>query len=157
MKDLLRTLLEKAINECYKKDRYLIDKGMEQASVARIFYYMQRAIEFEDDFDVLREYHLDCEYYKHGEDKKITESHPKGSRPDVILHKRGTDDDNLLIIEFKSYSNNDCIDDYIKLKEFTSVSEVYRYSLGIFAKLNRRETEYVYFQNGKEVEKTELK
>lgn len=157
MKELLLTLLEKAINECYEKDKYLIDLGMEQASVARIFYYMQSLIENKNEFAHLRKYHVDCEYYKHDKYKKTTPRHKNGVRPDVILHKREVDNDNLLIIEFKSNSNNDCRNDYEKLEDFTIRSGEYHYELGVFVKLNKREAKYVYFQEGKEVEKTELK
>lgn len=157
MKELLLTLLEEAINECYIKDKYLIDLEMEQASVARIFYYMQSLIENKNEFADLRKYNVDCEYYKHGKYKKSTPIYKNGVRPDVVLHKRGVDNDNLLIIEFKSNSNNDHISDYKKLKEFTNDDGGYHYYLGIFVKLNEGKAEYVYFQDGKQVKKTELK
>ena len=58
--ELLITLLQEAVERCYANDKTLIDRSMEQASVARIFYYIQRAIDTDDRFEQFREYNLDC-------------------------------------------------------------------------------------------------
>lgn len=164
MKELLLTLLEEAINECYEKDKCLIDLGMEQASVARIFYYMQNLIETDSRFKRLRCHDLDNEYNKKRDVRKDTMRRKNGTRPDIILHKRNSSRHNLLVVEFKSCtgkmkkdSNGKKYIDYIKLEDFTMRGKGYQYRLGVFVKLNKREAKYVYFQEGKEVEKTELK
>jgi len=46
---LLLTLLEEAVDRCYRDDFSLIEKSMEQASVARIYYYMQEALKSDKD------------------------------------------------------------------------------------------------------------
>lgn len=163
MKDLLLILLEEAINKCYEKDKSLIDLGMEQASVARIFYYMQNLIATDDRFKGFQSYHLDNEYNKRKDARKDTLRRKFGTRPDLILHERGKQENNLLIVEFKSCKgtmkkvSKDKYIDYIKLEDFTNERGDYGYQLGVFVKLNKGEAKYVYFQNGKEVEKTELK
>ena len=58
--ELLLSLLKKSVKECYKNDLSLIERSMEQASVARIYYYMQNAINTEDEFSELKQYKLDC-------------------------------------------------------------------------------------------------
>ena len=62
--ELLITLVKEAVKKCYTDDKTLIERNMEQASVARIFYYMQRKIDTNIKFKQLREYNLDCEYNK---------------------------------------------------------------------------------------------
>lgn len=41
---LAKELLQRAVKKCYRKDKVLIKNDLEQASVARIFYYMQEII-----------------------------------------------------------------------------------------------------------------
>lgn len=168
-KDLLITLLEEAVNKCYENDKTLIDRSMEQASVARIFYYMQRTIDTDNRFEQFREYSLDCEYNKNKQHIKETPRCFKGTRPDMILHKRwqGEDDrfcqDNMLIVEFKPrkttmkrYEQTKQYIDFIKLEDFTK-SEVYHYFLGVFVKLNKNGAQYTFFQNGQETAKEALR
>ena len=165
--DLLIELLKKSVDKCYADDKTLIDRSMEQASVARIFYYMQRSIDTEDRFECFREYSLDCEYNKNGEHIKKTPRCPKGTRPDLILHKRWNTDelytmDNLLVVEFKprkanykKFENTGKYIDIIKLEDFTDM-ECYNYFLGVFVKLNKNTAQYTYFQNGQETAREDL-
>ena len=103
---LLKELLQKAVQECYEKDMSLVERGMEQASVARIIYYMQTLINADDRYECLREYIVDCEYYKNNDDLKRTLRCPKGTKPDLLLHKRENNTGNLMVVEFKSRKNN---------------------------------------------------
>lgn len=159
---LLITLLKEAVNECYERDKCLIDRSMEQASVARIFYYIQRAIDTDDRFAQFREYNLDCEYNKNMNDPKRLCENERGKRPDVILHKRLSNDGNLLILEFKNsiqnnQQNNLINDDYEKLKRFTASNSIYKYFLGVSVKLNNDQAQYKFFQNGQEKNESELR
>ena len=153
---LAKELLEKAIKKCYKKDKYLIEKNMEQASVARIFYYMQEIINKEKKFKEFRQLNLDNEFNKLGNNVKSTNCFYT-SRPDIILHTRGKKINNIIIIEFKSQEGQEQIypdgntRDYIKLKDFTCNNGEYAYKLGVFVKLNYCAPEYKYFQYGHEV------
>ena len=146
---LLIDLLKESVNECYEKDYLLIEQSMEQASVARIFYYMQTLINSDERFSCLRDYNLDCEYNKNGQHIKATPRCKNGTRPDMILHKRGTNNHNLLVVEFKAEKglrrtgNNDLI----KLEDFTS-PYIYNYQLGVFVKLLKDKPGYCFFKNG---------
>jgi hypothetical protein len=122
---LLKNLLEESVQKCYDNDKTLIDRGMEQASVARIYYYMQNAINTDDRFLDIRDYNLDSEYNKNGKLIKDTPQCENGTRPDIILHKRYTGDgnqhnknDNLLVLEFKSFRKQefDILDKKTKIK-----------------------------------------
>jgi len=160
-KELLLTLLKEAVDKCYEKDSSLIDRSMERASVARIYYYLQRALEQDGRFD---SYYLDGEYNKNKKGIKSTLRCPNGTMPDIILHKRSSyrdsgykKGDNLLVIEFKSATGKSKkLDgksvDFIKLEDFTDDDGDYRYFLGVFVKLGKRIPEYKLFQNGRERE-----
>lgn len=140
-------MLKEAVKECYEKDYLLIEQSMEQASVARIFYYMQNLINTDESFACLRKNNLDCEYNKNGQNIKATPRRKNGTRPDMILHKRGTNNHNLLVVEFKAEKglrrtgNNDLI----KLEDFIS-PYIYNYQLGILVKLLKDKPDYSFFR-----------
>lgn len=154
--ELLLSLLKKAVKKCYEKDSPLIERSMEQASVARIYYYMQNAINTEDEFSELKQYNLDCEYNKNGQHIKTTPRCPKGTRPDIILHKRNCNDANLIVIEFKprnaTYRKKDGqYIDTIKLEDFTS-GAIYNYQIGVLVKLHKKEPKYEFFKHGQKID-----
>lgn len=152
MKVLYR-ILNLSIEQFYCHDKVLIELGMEQACVARIFYYMQRLIDLNDEFKIFSKYNLDCEYYKFEEEKKRIPRLNNGIRPDIILHKRKVKD-NLLVIEFKTYKNsiseNATRMDFTKLLDLTRLDGVYAYKLGVYIELKNefREISYIFFYNG---------
>lgn len=85
---------------------------------------------------------VDCEYNRHGNDIKMLRYYHSGLTkvanleartvfPDIVVHKRGNDKDNLLIIEIKkSDSGQNYRPDLEKLKAFTG--DQFRYKVGIF-------------------------
>ncbi len=159
---LLFTLLDESVRKCYKEDKILIERSMEQASVARIFYYMQVAIICDEKFANFRVYNLDSEYNKNGEEIKETPRCQNGTRPDIILHKRNQHD-NLLVAEFKSYKGSfkklkgtDKKIDFVKLEDFTEQC-TYNYKLGVSVKLNKKSIKYIFFKNGKEEQTLTIK
>ena len=56
--------------------------------------------------DVDPDLSLDCEYNRNGWLNKVLPSFPRGVIPDVIIHKRGSNDKNVLAMEFKTYWND---------------------------------------------------
>jgi len=142
---LIKKLFEKSVSSLYTNDSTLIELKMEQASQARIFYYMQRDIDNLNEYKILREYDLDCEYNHLGYGKKTTLRKPKGSRPDIILHKRKRKD-NLLVIEIKI--NKSAENDIIKLEDYTNQDGDYCYLLGILLIIKKQKPEFIYFVNG---------
>lgn len=48
---------------------------------------------------------VDIDYNRHGLDKKLDHT-GRLFRPDVIVHRRGSDDENLLVVEWKKRSPN---------------------------------------------------
>lgn len=82
--------------------------------------------------------------------------------PDIIIHRRGTNDENLCIIEVKKNTSSVSPKyDRLKLKAYTSNIEneipanMLYYQLGVFIFLdipNAVQNELLYFKNGSEVE-----
>lgn len=152
---ILVNLLEESVEKCYQKDKSLIDRGgMEQACVARIFYYMQDLIYNDSMYTFLRDYNLDCEYNKNMQTSKTLPRCPKGTRPDLILHRREDrpERDNLLVVEFKARTSKMTSKDRIKLEDFTHPDRGYAYKLGVFVKLNKKGALYIFYQNGIEIQ-----
>ena len=161
--ELLLTLLQKSVEKCYMNDLPLIERSMEQSCVARIFYYMQKTLEEDKHFVSLSSCNLDSEYNKNYAQIKKTLRRPKGTRPDIVLHKRCANDSNMLVVEFKSRRGRNKIDpftgqniDFIKLEDFTDPG-IYHYFLGVHVKLQKQGARYTYFQNGEETPREKLR
>lgn len=151
---ILINLLKEAVEKCYRSDKNLIDRGgMEQACVARIFYYMQDLIYHDSRYVFFKNYNLDCEYNKNMQEQKVLSRCPKGTRPDLILHRRENHPrrDNQLIVEFKARTSSMTEKDRIKLEDFTHLDKGYAYKLGVFVKLNKKCALYTFFKNGTKV------
>lgn len=78
--------------------------------------------------------------------------------PDIIIHKRGTNESNLCIIEVKKSSSTVPYEyDYIKLRSYTSENyeNNLKYKLGVFIEViingNNSNFNFRYFKNGQEV------
>lgn len=154
----LFNLLKEAVKKCYEKDIDLINRSMEQACVARIFFYMQEMIYNDPKYKKYVDYNLDCEYNKNKEKIKSTPRCLNGTKPDLILHKRMENYNNLLVVEFKAacgrniyYKDKKVFIDYVKLEDFTDPT-IYNYKLGVYVKLNKRKAKYILFKNGKRYE-----
>ena len=108
--DEVKDYLVKATARVEEKDRHLLMVDVsERCIAARLAMYLR---EYFDDYDV------DVEYNRHGEDKKklyhLVDKHDclrdRGDEgqtvlPDVIVHQRGCDHSNRLIIEMKKSPN----------------------------------------------------
>lgn len=110
---------------------------------------------------------VDCEYNRLGErpktlrrnlfeDIKEDDQDAKTVFPDIVIHKRGVQTDNILVIEIKKSNSGVSNDkDMTKLKAFTDSRGDYRYKLGLFIVFdihNKKLGEVRSFENGKECE-----
>lgn len=122
-------LIRTALSLLYKNDKYLIDiHANERCIVFRFGYYFQNLLSMHCEY---KEYNLDLEYNRDGEDPKKTPNHEKGIYPDVILHKRGNNKDNLLVMEFKGYWNNQGQEeDKSKINDLMNPNGEYKYKNG---------------------------
>jgi hypothetical protein len=69
-------------------------------------------------------------------------------RPDIVIHKRETDEDNLVCIEIKKETNSeDRNKDYQKLMNFTKNWWKYEYQLWVFIDFWIDRPNIIYFTN----------
>ncbi len=143
----LQELVELSAQQVYEKDQVLITlKGNEQSIVFRFGLYLNQLLESEG---LLQNgLCLDSEYNKLEEDPKRLGTDL--IRPDLLLHKRLCQAENLLAIECKRNKPNDRHDLH-KLKQLT-LDPDYKYQLGCFINFTQQQPEVTYIQNGKVTE-----
>ena len=126
---LLSQLVKSALDELYCNDRYLLDHCVHERSIVfRFAHYLQKLLDEHKEF---LGFNLDVEYNRNGYRPKRIPSMRNGARPDIIIHKRGSNKSNLLMIEFKTYWDTRTSDDLKKLKEFTRHDGRYNFFLGL--------------------------
>ncbi|MBV5284057.1 MAG: hypothetical protein JZU53_16665 [Paludibacter sp.] len=153
----LKDMIDRALQKLYDTDSSLIERHAHERSIAFRFglyfaSFLPTSSFAGDDITV------DFDYNRNGENAKLMEGfHPiHGVFPDVILHHRGYNDINILVIEFKGGWNNDRAgrnSDIRKLIEFTHQQRNdYQYGLGAFVDLNSTytNTHITYFINGEQ-------
>lgn len=146
----LKTILQAAVNQVYNEDRFILKykmesmKGLEQAFAFRVGLYLQEKLK-NTPFESLD---LDAEYNKSLGASKMLEEFPKGIRPDLILHQRGTHEKNILAIEFKGHWNQLKEKDIRKLIGLTSTNGDYKYTLGALVIINKDSADYTYYNDG---------
>lgn len=126
--------LIKSIQTFRLKEKFILDNDLNERTLThKLAEYIQENF---PDFNV------DCEYnrMRKGEDylpkkleleqKEITHSNPSRVYPDVIIHRRGDNQDNLLIIEVKKKENPEGKEfDIQKIKEYISQTG---YQFGVY-------------------------
>jgi len=134
--DELYNIVIICLSKLYQDDKLLVYRsGMEQAVMFRFALYLNEIIK---DINWFKKYNLtlDLEYNKNLVDLKRLPNLNKGVRPDLIIHRRQSNDYNKLIIEFKGWWSKVSNDkDIIKLKQFTCQEGEYKYDLGLFVDL----------------------
>lgn len=170
--------LEIAIEMFFSNDAWLLEKDLSERSIThKLAEYLQ---------PLFLNYNVDCEYngnVERGEggrkrisilkqdlegkgllkDKEISEIDTdyadRSVFPDIIVHKRGTNDYNLCIVEVKKSTSTVSSEyDEIKLKAYTtdSYGNDLKYSIGVFIEFIARtqDIDYniKYFVNGTETD-----
>ena len=145
----IHEMIDTALDVLYSKDKYLIEIEMpetdlvehvgERAIVFRLGIYLQKEL----NQSKFKEYNLDCEYNRNGTDVKKLPSFINGVYPDMIIHKRGSNDKNQTIIEFKGWWNQNQDTDISKIIEFVDQNGEYKYKEGytILLAQNRNDVE----------------
>lgn len=107
-------------------------------------------------------YDVDCEYNTVGKTGDIKKDNPqnfqtsdgkkKGVRPDIIIHERGNQiENNLLVIEIKKVNNSNISRDRKKLKNFTIQSGgqlQYKYGLLLLISREKCNVRGEFYENG---------
>lgn len=160
-----RENFDKALENLIEHDYQLLQRNLSERSIAhKLAFYLT---------SLFAEYHVDCEYNGDIDSeglrkildiprevmeelavRSINENDTYNIFPDIIIHKRETNQKNHLVVEMKKKNSYHKLKEYdfIKLKAFT---KQYRYNLGIFLELKTGDeyglSELRYFQNGKEI------
>jgi len=147
-----------ALKALYREDVLLLDVNASERSISH-----KLAEHLQNQF---RHLNVDCEYNRHGSAIKRLGSHddraavidPSGGSPvlpDIVVHSRGDDRRNLLIIEIKKSNSRELREkDLKKLKNFTSSPYHYRHGLFLlFDVEGKRLCDVLHFSSGEEVEK----
>ena len=111
---------------------------------------------------------VDCEYNRHrrlvkkipvyqGETITPGDLEAKTVYPDIVVHTRGTDKYNILVIEVKKLTNSQrrCADDAKKLKAFTN--DEFHYQVGLYVEIDTTKksvSKVKCYKEGNEVEST---
>ena len=146
----IQKLVENCLEIFMKDDIFLLEVDADERTIShRLAFYLQSEIP---------EMHVDCEYNRDGfETKKISNpkwTKPRGIYPDIFVHKRGENSNNILIVEIKKQENREIENDEIKLKEFTSDS--YGCHFGLLIIFNTKENSKTrptlrWFSKGREL------
>ena len=129
-------MIKLALDKLYNDDSYLfnIDTSSkikkhvgERAIVFRFGLYFQQEL---DKYEFFNDFKLDCEYNRSGSNPKQLQIIGNRFFPDLILHKRGDNKNNLLVIEFKGWWNKNQIYDEKKIKEMVKEDGEFRYCEG---------------------------
>lgn len=139
--------IKPALKKLYEKDKYLLENGVhEQTISARLAKYLEDVInEGENEIcNEIRSLNIDCEYNKNRKKlKTIGEARKVNIRPDIICHKRGTNDNNIFVVEIKK--KTDICDEY-KIKD---IVEYLSYKEGYAIQEFTKRRFYVFFyENG---------
>lgn len=143
-KDQVIVKVKRALNVFLKDDIYLLQKNLSERTIcAKLAFYLQ---------EEFKEFHVDCEYNRHINTVKrlnavkdyVREKREAGiltdeeenfgicTSPDIIVHHRGINENNLLIIEAKKKGNplEDKKYDFLKIEGYIKELE-YKYGLFI--------------------------
>lgn len=160
----------RATDSLLEEDFALLQRDLSERSIAhKLGYYLTKLF---NNFDVDCEYNGDVdseglrkilkishEVMEELAVRSIRENDAYNIFPDIIIHQRGTNTRNHLVIEMKKKNTNyqQKEYDFVKLKEFT---RQYNYNLGIYLEVqtgeNFRISEVRYFQKGEERTETQL-
>ncbi len=164
-KTVLDEVLYGAMHDLYKFDLYLIRHMGKSGNETEHIHVSERSIVFRYGLylqdritkTIFENYNIDCEYNRNIYSRKSYcggNGNILGCYPDIIIHKRGTNDDNLLVIEVKTWWNTNTEHDEDKLRDLTRQTSDYKYEYGLSITLGKDEdsVKMKWFQDGKEIQ-----
>lgn len=135
----LNNLVEKVMRELYLKDKILFENNVSERCLVYNFAIHLRELLKNIKYDKLN---LDIEYNRNCKNMK-TISCQLTSYPDLILHKRGSNCENKLVIEFKKWNNQSKLEkDRVKLHCFKNEYDYRLCMLIVFDKSDFRNVKY---------------
>ena len=148
MEECIYEIVEEACKKFYENDRYLINHRVNERAIAfRFGIYLQELISKNKFFD---NYNLDNEYNRNMNDPKRLRGCKNGVYPDLIIHQRGSNKYNLLIIECKTKWNSDVSGDIRKIRKFVDIHDIYKYRYGLSILFECQYVRCIFIEYGKE-------
>jgi hypothetical protein len=144
-----------ALETLRRNDSFLLEANTNERTIShKLAEYLQK--EF-------LELSVDCEYNRHESHEKKANLPKDGISwddieaktvfPDILVHKRDTDDSNLLIIEIKK-SSNKTNRQFDKNKLIAFTMEPFNYNFGLFLEINIAGStdSFEWYKNGRKYE-----
>lgn len=125
--DRIEMRVERCVERFHDHDSGLLEESISEWSVAhKLGEYLQ---------DEFPRFTVDCEYDGHlGDDKQDPRDDESGNvRPDIIIHRRGTDEHNLAILELKRNTGQ-----IKKLLKIETRLRAFRIVMGMITKLDSK-------------------
>lgn len=167
--DQILDCIENTIKSVYQFDNQLIKFDVhEQAFAHRFAVYIERNIDL---LTPVKKYAVDCEYNRAPTDLEIIFKNADGTfpisipsideytkknniriiRPDIIVHRRGTNKKNLIVIEIKKDANSGLtkITDAEKIELITSPTNDLKYKYGFEIRYSKSKMLVYEYQKGK--------
>jgi len=148
----IKDAIASTVQEVYREDFSLIERQAHERSIAFRFGLYFSEIVSQTSFGNDAELTIDFDYNRNLENVKnmrgFNQRH--GIFPDIILHHRGYNDKNVVVIEFKGHWSGNGRDNE-KLRGFTHQEENdYHYGLGVLVRLGTtiKDCEFVYYKEG---------
>jgi hypothetical protein len=136
-RDEVENRVNRALDALYDKDYRILEINTKEETIAH-----RLAVYLDNEF---RDWDVDCEYNRRGDETKRLFQGKRNSvgepieeivLPDILVHARDTDGNNLLVIEVKKSTNPDNGDeDRKKLRAFVTESK-YEYQYGLFIRID---------------------
>lgn len=146
-KEDIERCINRALDLLYENDEYLIMHGgiVQEDHVSERGIVFRFGVYFDWLFrqSISRNYHIDAEYNRDIYEKKQMpkQDNPeemKNCYPDFIVHRRGRNDNNLLILEFKTWWNKDQNEDKNRVQYFIDPKNQYKYQFGATVLLEKQ-------------------
>ena len=143
---VIKECVQSAIERVYENDRSLIIRDANERSIVfRFGVYLCEMLKT----TVFRDCDVDVEYNRNGYDpKRIPSRQSNGAVPDLIIHKRESNNYNILVLEFKTErnrNNQNQSEDKKKIEELTSTVGEYRFRYGATILIGYEEPTYTLY------------
>lgn len=121
--DHIYNKINEVLNILYKNDSYLLEIDAHEVTIShKLACYLQA---------IFKEFDVDIEFNKNLKDSKRVDNEIR--RPDIIVHKRGTNDSNFIAIEIKKCSN---ANKNFDIEKIGSIMNELNYEYGFYIEFN---------------------
>jgi len=160
--EVIKQKVENSLKKLRRNDWFLIHADTNERTIShKLAEYLQEEFPYPN-------WNVDCEYNRHFMDiKKVAvpakpdvgwdDIEAKTVYPDIIVHRRNSDDANLLVIEVKKSSNQSGHQfDIHKLAAFTKDEYRYRFGLFLILSMNGTFDILVWHSNGEKIDEEQI-